>query len=182
MIRAPDGREVRVVMVAAVSENLVLGRRGALPWRLPDDLKHFRALTLDHPVIMGRKTYETLPGPLDRRVNIVMTRRPTAGMESRVICVHSMHAALTTAARYVREPQDRVFVVGGAEVYREALPFADEQILSRVHLICGGDAWYPIDFYKDFERKMVEVHPVDDRHAVGFAVERWVRRGLRGGT
>lgn len=137
-----QGRAPRVFLVAAVAANGVIGARGRLPWHLPEDLKHFKALTLGHPVIMGRKTWESLGRPLPGRENIVVTR--SAGYEAPGASVAaSLEAALALCAG---EPV--AFVIGGSELYAAALPIADGLVLTEIHRDYDGDARFPA-----FDRK-----------------------------
>lgn len=127
----------RVVLVAAVAANGVIGGNGTLPWHLPEDLKHFKALTLGHPVIMGRKTWESLGKPLPGRENIVITRSP--GFEAPGASVaSSLDAAL---ALCLGEPV--VFVIGGGELYGAALPIADRLVLTEIQREFAGDVRFP---------------------------------------
>jgi dihydrofolate reductase len=127
----------RVYLVAAVAANGVIGAGGKLPWRLPEDLKHFKALTLGHPVIMGRKTWESLGKALPGRENIVVTR--AAGYEAPGASVaSSLDGALALCAG---EPT--VFVIGGGELYAEALPVADGLVLTEIQRDYAGDARFP---------------------------------------
>ncbi len=127
----------RIYLVAAVAENGVIGANGQLPWRLPEDLKHFRKLTLGHPVIMGRRTWESLGKPLPGRENIVISRRP--GFEAPGASVAStLEAAIALCAG---EPI--AFVIGGAEIYAAALPLADGLVLTEIHEDYEGDARFP---------------------------------------
>jgi dihydrofolate reductase len=120
-----------------VAANRVIGTGGALPWRLPGDLKHFKALTLGHPIVMGRKTWESLGRALPGRENIVVTR--TLGYEAPGAHVaSSLEAAL---AMCVGEPT--VFVIGGGELYAAALPLADAMVLTEIHRDYDGDAHFP---------------------------------------
>jgi dihydrofolate reductase len=132
----------RLVLVAAVAQNGVIGARGALPWRLPEDLKHFRQLTLGHTVIMGRRTWESIGKPLPGRRNIVVTRRAdfAAGGAS---VAPSLEAALARCAG-----EGVVFVIGGAGLYREALPRASRLILTEIHREYAGDVSFP-----EFDRR-----------------------------
>jgi dihydrofolate reductase len=126
-----------VSIVVAVARNGVIGRDNALPWRLPTDRRHFRRLTLGKPVIMGRLTWESIGRPLDRRSNIVVTRdRRYAAPGCRV--VHSFEEALEAA-----RPAEEVLVVGGAEIYAEALGVADRIYLTRVEAEVEGDTYFP---------------------------------------
>jgi dihydrofolate reductase len=127
----------RVYLVAAVAANGVIGAQGRLPWHLPEDLKHFKRLTLGHPVIMGRKTWESLGKPLPGRENIVVTR--TAGFDAPGAHVAaSLQAAL---AFCVGEPV--VFVIGGSALYAAALPIADGLVLTEIARDFEGDAVFP---------------------------------------
>lgn len=127
----------RLFVIAAVAHNGVIGAYGKLPWRLPEDLKHFKALTLGHPVIMGRRTWESLKGPLPGRENIVVTRTP--GYEAPGASVAaSLEGALALCAG---EPL--VFVIGGADLYAAALPLADGLALTEIQRDYEGDVRFP---------------------------------------
>lgn len=127
----------RVYLVAAVAANGVIGSEGRLPWHLPEDLKHFKRLTLGHPVVMGRKTWESLGKALPGRENIVVTRSP--GYEAADAHVAaSLEAALALCAG---EPV--VFVIGGAELYAAALPLADGLVLTEIYRDYPGDTRFP---------------------------------------
>ena len=127
----------RVYLVAAVADNGIIGAHGKLPWDLPEDLKHFKQLTLGHPVIMGRRTWESLGKPLPGRENIVVTRR--SGYEATGA---SVAASLETAvALCAGEPL--AFVLGGAELYAAALSLADGLVLTEIHKDYAGDTRFP---------------------------------------
>ena len=131
-----------ITLVVAAAENNIIGRAGQLPWgRLPADLKHFKQLTLGHPVVMGRKTYDSIGRALPGRPNIVVTRQPgwaAGGCEA----VPSVLAALDRA-RELAGPAGVVCIIGGGEIYREALPMADVVYLTEVHHSFEGDASFP---------------------------------------
>jgi dihydrofolate reductase len=126
-----------ISIVAAVARNRVIGAGGRLPWRLPEDLKRFKQLTTGAPVIMGRKTHESIGRPLPGRRNIVVTRRRAASWEGCAVA-HSLDEALALAGD---APQ--VFVIGGAELYAEALPRADRLYLTLIDAEFAGDAQFP---------------------------------------
>ncbi|MDR2926539.1 MAG: dihydrofolate reductase [Azoarcus sp.] len=160
-----------IVLIAAVARNGVIGRDNALPWRLKADLAHFRAATMGHPVLMGRKTWESLAKPLPGRRNIVLTRQTgyTAQGAEVFASVAEALAALTNAAR--------VFVIGGAEIYRLFLWEADSLLLTEVAADIAGDAYFP-----DFDRAAFQeiaraAHPADadNEYAVDFVEYRRVR-------
>lgn len=127
-------------LIVAYAQNNVIGRDNSLPWKLPSDLAHFKRTTLGHPVIMGRKTWESLGRPLPGRRNIVISRNPlyeAAGAQ----CV----ASLALAIEAVRDA-DQAFVIGGAQIYQEALPFAQQVIATEVQAHIEGDAFFaPLD-------------------------------------
>jgi len=130
-------RAPRVVLVAAVARNGIIGADGKLPWHLPEDLKHFKQLTLNHPVLMGRRTWESLGRPLPGRKNIVITRR--AGYEAPGASVAaSLEDAIALCAG---EPE--AFVIGGAEIYAAALPIADGLVLTEIQRDYAGDTHFP---------------------------------------
>ncbi|WP_305042728.1 dihydrofolate reductase [Geoalkalibacter sp.] len=125
------------IILAAVAENGVIGRDGRLPWHLPEDLAHFRRLTLGQTLIMGRATFLGIGRPLDQRLNLVVSRSlpPQPGIH---VC-RTFEEALTTAENAGRS----IFFIGGAEIYRQALAVADRMILSRVHGHFTGDRFFP---------------------------------------
>ena len=127
----------RIYLVAAVASNGIIGANGALPWRLPEDLQHFKRVTMGHPVVMGRKTWESLAGPLPGRDNIVVTR--TAGYEAPGAAVaSSLEAAL---ALCLGEPM--AFVIGGSRLFAESLPFAAGLVMTEIYKDFEGDTWFP---------------------------------------
>jgi dihydrofolate reductase len=127
----------KIYLVAAVASNGVIGRNGQLPWRLPEDLKHFKRLTLGHPLIMGRRTWESLGGPLPGRDNIVVTRK--AGYEAPGAAVaSSLEAALALCAG-----ETVVFVIGGQQLFAESLPIAAGLVLTEIYRAYEGDTWFP---------------------------------------
>ncbi|MGH8687536.1 MAG: dihydrofolate reductase [Burkholderiales bacterium] len=127
----------RVYLVAAVSANGVIGANGKLPWQLPEDLRHFKSLTLGHPVIMGRRTWESLAQPLPGRENVVVTRTPGYEAPGAHVAA-SLEGALALCAG---EPV--AFVIGGSELYAAALPIADGLVLTEIHRAFEGDVRFP---------------------------------------
>ena len=131
---------MKVVLIAALAANGVIGAAGKIPWHISDDLKRFKRLTLGHTVIMGRKTYDSLGKPLPNRRNLVLTRGPAIpGVE----CFASLDLALAACR------DEFVFIIGGAELYRQALPLADALLLTHVHQSVAGDTCFP-----DFDRQL----------------------------
>ncbi len=157
MIVAP----VRIAFVVARAQNGVIGQDGKLPWHLPADLQHFKRLTLGKPVLMGRKTYESIGRPLPRRTNIVITR-DTAWRAEGVVIAHDIPTALSIAYEEAhRVGVDEVSVIGGAELYRQMLPQAQLIYLTEVHRDYAGDAQFdlPLSGWRETAR---ELHPESD--------------------
>jgi dihydrofolate reductase len=130
--------ERRVVLVAALADNGVIGDRGAIPWHLPEDLAHFKATTLGHTLVMGRATWDSIGRPLPGRTTVVLTRDPAWHADGALVA-HDLDEALDLAAA---QPGDTM-VVGGGEVYAQAMPLATHQVLTLVHRTPVGDARYP---------------------------------------
>ncbi len=153
----------RLELIAAVARNGVIGRNGELPWHLPDDLKHFKQLTLGHPILMGRKTHESIGRPLPGRRNIVISEKlkeAPAGTD----LAHSIEAAL----KLISTHDGRAFIIGGAVLYAAALPHAQTLHLTEVDVEVEGDAFFP-PFDTEAWRLIEELpHPQDDRHALPF--------------
>ncbi|MFD1141901.1 dihydrofolate reductase [Larkinella insperata] len=161
-----------ISLIAAVAEKGVIGRENDLVWHLPDDFKYFKQTTSGHPILMGRKTFESLGKPLPNRLNVVITRNPDY-QPAGVVVVDSLEKALEEA-RKTAVPE--IFVIGGSEIYRQAIPFADRLYLTEVKASFDGDAWFP-DFDKANWREVSRRHhPTDDRHAVAFDFVVWERR------
>lgn len=144
---------MEIALIAAMAANRVIGRDNQLPWHLPEDLQHFKRLTLGHHLIMGRKTFDSIGRPLPGRTTIIVTRQldyvPPAGC----LVAHSLENALALCAEL---PQ--VFVVGGAEVYRQALPLAHTLYLTEVDVVVEGDAFFPEFTTADWQETAREAH------------------------
>ncbi len=130
---------MEISLIAAVAKNGVIGNAGKIPWRLPDDMKHFRETTLHHPVIMGRKTYESIGKPLPERDNIIVTRKERYEAPGCTV-VHTLDDALDAARQSGAE---ETFIIGGAELYREAMSVADRLYLTEIKEDFEGDAFFP---------------------------------------
>ena len=127
----------KIYLVVAVASNGVIGKNGQLPWHLAEDLKHFKRLTLGHPVIMGRRTWESLKGPLPGRDNIVVTRQLGYGAPGAAVA-RSLEGAL---ALCLGEPV--AFVIGGSGLFAESLPMAAGIVMTEIHRDYEGDTWFP---------------------------------------
>ena len=134
---------MEIVLVAAVAENGVIGRAGGLPWRLKSDLQHFRALTTGKPIVMGRRTWASLARPLPHRTNIVVTRDPAFAARG-AVAVASLSAALEVArGDALRRSVSAVMVIGGGDIYAQAMPLATRLEITRVHARPDGEAVFP---------------------------------------
>jgi dihydrofolate reductase len=127
----------RVYLVAAVASNGIIGANGRLPWSLPEDLRHFKRLTLGHPVIMGRRTWESLQGPLPGRDNIVVSGRQGYDAPGAAVAI-SLEAALALCTG-----ETVAFVIGGNRLFAESLPIADGLVLTEIDKDYPGDTWFP---------------------------------------
>lgn len=159
-----------VTIVAAIADNDVIGRDNQLIWRLRSDLRRFRAMTLGKPLVMGRKTYESIGKPLPGRRTIVLTRDPDFRREG-VDVARSFDAALILADEIAEEMgADEIIVAGGAEIYRLALARAQRLRLTRVHARPEGDAFFPTFDAAEFHETWREDHVAgaDDEHAFSF--------------
>lgn len=149
-----------ISLIVAVAENDVIGRAGALPWHLPDDLKRFKALTMGRPMLMGRRTFESIGRALPGRTSLVLTRSLDWAAPPGVIVVRSMDEAIERAA-----DAPELCVIGGAEVFRLALPLARRIDLTRVHAEVSGDTFFaPLDA-REWRETAREEHPADARNA-----------------
>jgi len=152
-----------IALVVAMSENGVIGRGGTLPWHLPDDLKYFKVVTFGKPVLMGRRTFESIGKPLPGRRNLVLTRDQGAAAPG-VEYVHSVaqaHSMATGAAE--------LCVIGGAEVFALALPLATRIYLTRVHAVVQGDVYFPLRDFSGWRESDSVAHPADARHAYAMS-------------
>lgn len=160
---------MEIVLIAAVAENGVIGREGALPWRLPGDLARFKQLTIGKPIVMGRKTYESIGRPLPKRTNLVLSR--SADAIEGCIVVRSIEEAIRAAGE-----STELCVIGGEAVYAAFLPRADRLELTEIGAAVEGDARFP-DFDHDAWRVVCdEAHAPDARHALAFRFVTYARR------
>ena len=158
-----------VALIAAVADNGVIGVAGALPWRIAADMRWFKAHTMGKPVVMGRKTWDSLPKkPLPGRANIVVTRARDFS-DAGAIVAHDIAGALDLArANAAQSGAGEIMVIGGAEIYAAALPFADRLYLTRVHAAPQGDALFPEFDLRMWREVFREPHPVSENAGTGF--------------
>lgn len=156
-----------ISLIAAVAENMVIGKNNDLPWNLPNDMKYFMQTTKGHHVIMGRKNYESIPEkfrPLPNRTNIVITRQRDFKAPGCII-VNSIEGALEIAEK---NNEKEAFIIGGAEIFRQSLKFTQRMYLTEIHAPVEGDTYFP-EYKKTEWKEILRVfHSTDDRHKYAF--------------
>ena len=161
----------KVTFIVAAAENKAIGKGNQMPWHLPNDFKYFKAKTMDHSIIMGRKTFESIGKPLPGRRNIIISRQPTLNIED-VDVANSLQDVIN----YCRDERE-IFIIGGAEIFNQAMPMADEILLTRVHTnIEDADAFFPELPESDWELISQEKHNKDDKHQYDYTFEVYKRK------
>jgi dihydrofolate reductase len=163
----------RVSIIVATDERGAIGREGQLPWRLPEDLRRFKSLTLGKPVVMGRRTWDSIGKPLPGRLNLVVTRQAGLQLPGATV-VGSLQEALAKAGDV-----PEICIIGGAEIYRLALPLADTLHLTRVHTVVTADTYFPLLEPGQWQQVACEEHAADERHAHAYSFVE-LRRAQRG--
>jgi len=171
----PTAEPIRIVIVVAAAENGVIGRGGQLPWRMPSDLKTFRRLTMGKPVVMGRKTFQSLGKPLEGRDNIVVTRDAEFAAPGAIIAA-DLDGALAVARRAAEaRGVGEIAVIGGADIYAQTRVMADRIYLSRIHTLVEGDATFPapdpLD-WREAERTPIPTGERDEHRATLIVYDR----------
>ncbi len=162
----------KIIIIAAAAENDALGKDNELLWHLPDDFKRFKAITTGHKIIMGRKTFESFPRPLPNRFHIIITRdRSYSTPYEKCAIVHSLKEAYELC-----EKDETVFIIGGGEIYAQAMEDAHLIELTRVHASYEADAFFPEIDPRQWELLREELHPADQRHDVPFTYHTYARR------
>ena len=157
-------------MIVAASENNAIGKDNDLLWHLPKDLKYFKETTKGHHIIMGRKTFDSVGKPLPGRTNIVISRREDFNPEG-VVRANNLENAIELV-----EDDQEPFIVGGAQIYEQALDYVDRVYLTRVHAHVNGDTHFPELDPDEWQRVLHENHKKDDHHAFDFSFEVWERK------
>ncbi|WP_179375037.1 dihydrofolate reductase [Winogradskyella wichelsiae] len=161
-----------LTIIVAEGEDNAIGKDNDLIWHLSDDLKHFKALTNGHHIIMGRKTFESFPKPLPNRTHVVITRQKDYKAPAGVIVVNSLNDALD-AARYDKQP----FVIGGGEIYKQALPYVDKLEITRVHSTFeNADTFFPKIDETEWKEVSRTTHDADEKHAFAFSFITYLKR------
>jgi dihydrofolate reductase len=160
-----------IALIAAFTENRVLGKDNQLIWHLPKDMRFFKTKTMGYPVIMGRKTFESFGKPLPGRTNIIITRNPDYHAEGTIV-VLSLDDAIAEAKKHT---SDTIFIAGGSEIYHMALPVADTMYLTHIHTQLDGDAFFPQFPESEWHVTEKEHSPADEKHAYSFDFVTWKR-------
>lgn len=160
-----------IIMIAAAAENNALGKNNGMLWHLPDDFKRFRQLTTGHFIIMGRKTFESLPKLLPDRTHVVITRQPNFFYHEGVIIAENLQDAIAAIP-----PEQDAYVIGGGEIYQLALPFAEKIELTRVLHNFEADTFFPELDVLEWQLLETEYHSKDEKHAYDFIFETYIRR------
>ncbi|MGH7157184.1 MAG: dihydrofolate reductase [Candidatus Saccharimonadales bacterium] len=161
-----------VSLIVAAAENGVIGKGGKMPWRLPAESAYFRQTTLGHPVITGRKNYEAMGRPLPDRLNVVITHQPGYKIPDGVVVVHSLQEALDLPE--IKQSKE-VFIIGGAQIYQEAMPLADKLYLTTVHATVDGDTYFTYN-PQEWTEVWSEHHPADAENKYAFTLQRLDRK------
>ncbi|HEY8958372.1 dihydrofolate reductase [Chitinophaga sp.] len=162
---------MRISIIVAASENNVIGINNMLPWRLPTDLKYFKSTTLGKPIVMGRKTFESLGKPLPGRPNIVITRQSDFQPEGAYV-VGSVEEGIEKAKSF---GGDELFITGGSQIFEQAWPLVERIYLTRVYAVVHGDAFFPQLDGAEFELVTDERHEADEKNQYSFAFQVWER-------
>lgn len=163
---------MKISMIAAMAHDRVIGKDNQMPWHLPADLAHFKRVTLGKPVLMGRKTFESIGRPLPGRRNLVISRNPGYQAEG-IEVVGSVEAALALLASSAVE---ELMVIGGGHLYAEMLPSADRLYLTQIDLAVEGDTRFPAFDDGQWQRIDCESHPADEKNPHPYRFETWQRR------
>ena len=158
-------------LIVAMSRNRVIGANNRIPWRLPDEQQLFKKLTMGHHIVMGRKTYESIGRLLPGRTTVIVSRQRGYAVPGAIVA-HSLKDAMNAAAR-----DEELFVIGGAELFREALPIADRLHLTIVDAEPSGDTFMPEIDLSVWQLISTAQHPADDRHVHGYSYALYEKRG-----
>ena len=153
-----------IKLIVAKASNNVIGNKNNLIWHLPNDLKHFKTITTGHPIIMGRKTYESLGRPLPNRTNIIITRDQSFS-DDKIIVTHSLDQALEKA----KDINEDVFIIGGGEIYKQAMEYVDVIYITEVHHEFNGDTYFPEIDEESFEEVERVHHMKDEKHPYAYS-------------
>jgi len=166
---------MEISLIWAMAENRLIGRDNTLPWRLPSDMRHFMNVTMGKPVLMGRKTFESMKAALPGRTNIVLTR-DQAWQREGVKVVHDLQSAIDLAEQQcLIDGQDEVMIIGGADIYALALPLATRLYVTHVHASPAGDVFFPEFDWSDWRLVEEQHFAADEKHSADFTIALYER-------
>lgn len=160
----------KITLIVAAAENNAIGKNNQMPWHLPNDFKYFKKSTIGHSIVMGRKTFDSIGKPLPERRNIVLTKDLHYN-NSEVDVANSIAEVLN----YCRDERE-VFIIGGAEIFKQTLPLAQKILLTRVHAEIPGDTFFPDLLPTEWTCISKEEHHKDEKHAYDYTFEVWQRK------
>ena len=159
-----------IIMIAAVAENNALGKDNDLLWHLPNDFKRFKEITTGHHIIMGRKTFESFPKPLPNRTHVIISRQKDFSKEGCIV-VQDLEKALAVCPK-----NEDVYIIGGGEIYKQFLPFADQLDITRVHNSFDADVYFPEIDLEIWQLSSETVHQKDEKHLFDYSFQTFVRK------
>jgi len=165
-----DKQTMRKALIVAMSRNRVIGRNNKLPWYLPGDLRYFKQATMGKPIIMGRKTWDSIGRPLPGRMNVVISRNPEWEAPAGTVAAESLEDALVKAeAQAEIEGGDEVMIIGGGQIYAEVLPMVDRIYITQVHAEVDGDAFFPEVNWEEWEELGREDFSASDNNPYDYS-------------
>ena len=159
-----------IIMIAAVAENNALGKNNDLLWHLPNDFKRFKEITSGHYIIMGRKTFDSFPKPLPNRTHVIISRQNNLEKEGCIV-VQDLEKALAVCPK-----NEDIFIIGGGEIYKQFMPFADQLDITRVHNSFDADVYFPEIDPETWELTTEIVHLKDEKHLFDYSFQTFVRK------
>lgn len=163
---------MRLSAITAISQNNIIGKNNSLPWHLPADMRFFKKTTMGHPIIMGRKTYESFKKALPGRTNIVVTRQTNYSLTDATV-VHSLEEAINEAQKTESE---EAFILGGAQIFEQSLPLINRLYLTRIYEEFDGDIEFPEFDVTQWEMTGIEPHEPDDKNKFYYAFQLWNKK------
>ena len=160
---------MQISMIAAIDKNQLIGNGPHIPWHLPADLRHFREMTIGKPVVMGRKTFETLPKPLAKRKNIILTRNRNYAAPKECIVAHSVEDVIRTAETVSLNATTELMVCGGGPIYAAFLPYASRLYLTQIHAVFEGDVYFPEFDWNEWEKVSRTDHEADEKNPYQYS-------------
>lgn len=158
-------------IIAAISKNNALGKGNQLLWHLPNDLRYFKKVTTGHPVIMGRKTFESIGKPLPNRLNLVISRNKQPNTENLIFC-NSLEEAIALASHQ----DEDIFIIGGGEIYKQAMPLAQKLHLTLVDTIKEADTFFPEVDINEWQLETQQDFSIDEKHAYNYSIFTYLKK------